>query len=72
MNTRSRALAWDPTTAIEALAAADAALWIWTPADDLRAVGRSMIEAGRSATAVLGPKAAGPAGAAFTARLQAR
>ncbi|MFK0298178.1 M16 family metallopeptidase [Brevundimonas sp. NPDC090276] len=41
-------------------------------ADDLRAVGRAMIEAGRSATAVLGPKAAGAAGAAFTARLQAR
>ena len=34
MNSRSRALAWDPTTAIEALAAADAALWVWTPALD--------------------------------------
>ncbi len=31
---RSRALTWDATTAIEALAAADSALWIWTPADD--------------------------------------
>ncbi|MNH59820.1 Protease 3 precursor [compost metagenome] len=41
-------------------------------ADDLRAVGRAMIEAGRSATAVLGPKAAAPAGAAFTARLADR
>ena len=40
-------------------------------ADDLRAVGRSMIEAGRSATAVLGPKAAAPAGQAFTTRLTA-
>ena len=40
--------------------------------DDLRAVGRSMVEAGRSATAVLGPKAAAPAGAAFTARLANR
>lgn len=34
MNTRSRSLAWDATTAIEALAAADTALWIWTPSDD--------------------------------------
>ena len=34
MNTRSRSLAWDATTAIEALAAADAALWIWTPSED--------------------------------------
>jgi len=38
--------------------------------DDLRAVGRSLIEAGRTATAVLGPKAAGPAGAAFSAQLK--
>ncbi len=34
MNARSRSLAWDATTAIEALAAADTALWIWTPAED--------------------------------------
>ena len=34
MNTRSRSLAWDATTAIEALAAADTALWVWTPAED--------------------------------------
>ena len=34
MNTRSRSLAWDATTAIEALAAADTALWIWTPSED--------------------------------------
>ncbi|MNL20133.1 hypothetical protein D3C87_1413670 [compost metagenome] len=40
--------------------------------DDLRAVGRSMIEAGRSGTAVLGPKAASAAGAAFNARLTGR
>ena len=33
-NPRSRALTWDATTAIEALAAADSALWIWTPAED--------------------------------------
>lgn len=34
MNTRSRSLAWDATTAIEALAAADTALWVWTPSED--------------------------------------
>ena len=34
MNPRSRSLAWDATTAIEALAAADTALWVWTPAED--------------------------------------
>jgi len=37
---RSRSLAWDATTAIEALAAADTALWVWTPAtDELRFTG---------------------------------
>ncbi len=40
MNDRSRSLAWDPTTALEALAAADVALWTWTPsADCLRLTG---------------------------------
>ena len=34
MTPRSRSLAWDATTAIEALAAADTALWVWTPATD--------------------------------------
>jgi len=34
LNPRSRSLAWDATTAIEALAAADTALWVWTPAED--------------------------------------
>ena len=34
MNTRPRSLAWDATTAIEALAAADTALWVWTPSED--------------------------------------
>lgn len=34
MNPRSRSLAWDATTAIEALAAADTALWVWTPSED--------------------------------------
>jgi c-di-GMP-specific phosphodiesterase len=31
---RSRALAWDATTALEALAAAGSALWEWTPSED--------------------------------------
>ena len=40
MTTRSRSLAWDATTAIEALAAAETALWVWTPAaDELRFTG---------------------------------
>lgn len=34
MNARARSLAWDATTSIEALAAADTALWVWTPAED--------------------------------------
>jgi c-di-GMP-specific phosphodiesterase len=34
LSTRSRSMAWDATTAIEALAAADSALWIWTPSED--------------------------------------
>jgi c-di-GMP-specific phosphodiesterase len=34
LNDRSRSLAWDPTTALEALAAADVALWTWTPSED--------------------------------------
>ncbi|MCV0413917.1 MAG: bifunctional diguanylate cyclase/phosphodiesterase [Brevundimonas sp.] len=34
MNMRPRSLAWDATTAIEALAAADTALWVWTPSED--------------------------------------
>ena len=41
-------------------------------ADDLRTVGRDMAASGRSATAVLGPKAALSAGAAFAARLAGR
>jgi c-di-GMP-specific phosphodiesterase len=40
LSTRPRSLAWDATTAIEALAAADAALWVWTPSlDQLRFTG---------------------------------
>ena len=61
MNTRSRALAWDPTTAIEALAAADAALWIWTPADD------QIRFTGATRSLGLGPLAPECSGAAFAA-----
>ena len=39
-------------------------------AEDLRAVGRRLLASGLSATAVLGPKAANGAGAAFAARLK--
>ena len=61
MNTRSRSLAWDATTAIEALAAADVALWIWTPAEDqLRLTGATRALG-------LGPLAPECSGAAFTA-----
>ncbi|QBX37506.1 bifunctional diguanylate cyclase/phosphodiesterase [Brevundimonas sp. S30B] len=34
LSTRPRAPAWDAATAIEALAAADTALWVWTPSED--------------------------------------
>ncbi|HEY0927464.1 MAG TPA: bifunctional diguanylate cyclase/phosphodiesterase, partial [Brevundimonas sp.] len=61
MNTRSRSLAWDATTAIEALAAADVALWIWTPADD------QMRFTGATRALGLGPLAPECSGAAFTA-----
>jgi c-di-GMP-specific phosphodiesterase len=61
LNTRSRSLAWDATTAIEALAAADAALWIWTPADD------QMRFTGATRALGLGPLAPECSGAAFTA-----
>ena len=40
--------------------------------DDLRQVGRALVGAGVTATAVLGPKAAAAAGAAFAARLAGR
>ncbi len=44
MTTRSRSLAWDATTAIEALAAADTVLWIWTPAEnELRFTGATRV-----------------------------
>ena len=61
MNTRSRSLAWDATTAIEALAAADTALWIWTPSEDrLRFTGATRALG-------LGPLAPECSGAAFVA-----
>ncbi len=44
MTARSRSLAWDATTAIEALAAADTVLWIWTPAEnELRFTGATRV-----------------------------
>lgn len=61
MNTRSRSLAWDATTAIEALAAADTALWIWTPSDD------QMRFTGATRALGLGPLAPECSGAAFVA-----
>lgn len=61
MSTRSRALTWDPTTAIEALAAADAALWIWTPSED------QIRFTGATRSLGLGPLAPECSGAAFTA-----
>jgi c-di-GMP-specific phosphodiesterase len=40
LNDRSRSLNWDPTTALEALAAADVVLWTWDPSlDRLRLTG---------------------------------
>ena len=61
MNDRSRSLAWDPTTALEALAAADVALWTWTPGQDrLRLTGATR-------TLGLGPLAPECTGAAFAA-----
>lgn len=35
LNDRSRSLAWDPTTSLEALAAAGVALWTWSPRENL-------------------------------------
>jgi c-di-GMP-specific phosphodiesterase len=61
LDTRSRSLAWDATTAIEALAAADSALWIWTPAED------RMRFTGATRSLGLGPLAPECSSAAFTA-----
>lgn len=54
-------MTWDPTTAIEALAAADAALWIWTPSED------QIRFTGATRSLGLGPLAPECSGAAFTA-----
>ena len=61
MNNRSRSLAWDATTAIEALAAADTALWIWTPSQD------QMRFTGATRALGLGPLAPECSSAAFAA-----
>lgn len=61
MNSRSRSLAWDATTAIEALAAADTALWVWTPAED------QIRFTGATRSLGLGPLAPECSGAGFVA-----
>jgi len=61
LNDRSRSLAWDPTTALEALAAADVALWIWTPSQD------SLRITGATRPLGLGPLAPECSAAAFAA-----
>ena len=61
MNTRPRSLAWDATTAIEALAAADPALWVWTPAED------QIRFTGATRSLGLGPLAPECSGAGFVA-----
>lgn len=61
MNDRARSLAWDPTTALEALAAADVVLWTWSPSEDrLRLTGATR-------SLGLGPLAPECTSAAFTA-----
>ncbi|HRO34136.1 MAG TPA: bifunctional diguanylate cyclase/phosphodiesterase [Brevundimonas sp.] len=64
MNARSRSLGWDATAAIEALAAADAALWEWTPAQD------QIRFTGSTRSLGLGPLAPECSGAAFIALAQ--
>ena len=61
MTPRSRSLTWDATTAIEALAAADSALWIWTPAED------TLRLTGATRSLGLGPLAPECSGAGFIA-----
>lgn len=61
MNDRSRSLSWDPTTALEALAAAEVALWTWAPDEDrLRLTGATR-------SLGLGPLAPECSAAAFVA-----
>ena len=61
MTSRSRSLTWDATTAIEALAAADSALWIWIPAED------TLRLTGATRSLGLGPLAPECSGAGFIA-----
>jgi len=61
LTARPRSLAWDATSAIEALAAADTALWVWTPSQDqLRFTGATRVLG-------LGPLAPECSGAGFVA-----
>jgi c-di-GMP-specific phosphodiesterase len=61
VTSRSRSLTWDATTAIEALAAADSALWIWIPAED------TLRLTGATRSLGLGPLAPECSGAGFIA-----
>lgn len=61
MTDRSRHLAWDPTTSLEALAAAGVALWTWSPSED------ALRFTGATRALGLGPLAPECSAAAFTA-----
>lgn len=61
MTDRSRHLAWDPTTSLEALAAAGVALWTWNPAEN------ALRFTGATRALGLGPLAPECTAAAFTA-----
>jgi len=58
---RSRHLGWDPTTSLEALAAAGVALWTWSPGENV------LRFSGATRTLGLGPLAPECSPAAFTA-----
>jgi c-di-GMP-specific phosphodiesterase len=58
---RSRHLAWDPTTSLEALAAAGVALWTWSPSEN------ALRFTGATRALGLGPLAPECTAAAFTA-----
>ncbi|MDO1558050.1 bifunctional diguanylate cyclase/phosphodiesterase [Brevundimonas sp. 2R-24] len=61
MTESSRQLSWDPTTTLEALAAADVALWFWTPSED------QLRFTGATRSLGLGPLAPACPSAAFVA-----
>lgn len=61
MTDRSRHLAWDPTTSLEALAAAGVALWTWSPSEN------ALRFTGATRALGLGPLAPECTAAAFTA-----